>query len=139
MAKPELGTKRQCGGCSAKFYDLNRDPILCPKCETLFEPVVVATRSARAPAPVAPVPKKAEVVEETVEATPDNVEVVSLEDVESTDEEIPEIEDVVLVDDDDDEDLESDESDTFIEDDDDGDPNVSDILGTDIPSTKEES
>ena len=32
MSKPELGTKRLCGGCGAKFYDLNKDPITCPKC-----------------------------------------------------------------------------------------------------------
>ncbi|HLN40689.1 MAG TPA: TIGR02300 family protein, partial [Xanthobacteraceae bacterium] len=32
MAKPELGTKRLCASCSAKFYDLNKDPIHCPKC-----------------------------------------------------------------------------------------------------------
>ncbi|MGA7453741.1 MAG: TIGR02300 family protein, partial [Rhodoplanes sp.] len=29
MAKPELGTKRLCASCSAKFYDLNHDPITC--------------------------------------------------------------------------------------------------------------
>ena len=32
MAKPELGTKRLCGSCAAKFYDLSKDPITCPKC-----------------------------------------------------------------------------------------------------------
>ena len=26
MAKPELGTKRLCGSCGAKFYDLSKDP-----------------------------------------------------------------------------------------------------------------
>ena len=26
MAKPELGTKRQCQSCGTKFYDLSRDP-----------------------------------------------------------------------------------------------------------------
>jgi uncharacterized protein (TIGR02300 family) len=37
MVKPELGVKRVCGNCGAKFYDLNRDPILCPKCGTVFD------------------------------------------------------------------------------------------------------
>lgn len=53
MAKPELGTKRLCGGCGAKFYDLNKDPIICPKCETVFEVVTARGRpeqAARAPA-----------------------------------------------------------------------------------------
>ena len=36
MAKPALGTKRICGGCAAKFYDLGKDPIVCPTCETVF-------------------------------------------------------------------------------------------------------
>ena len=35
VAKPELGTKRLCAGCGAKYYDLNKDPIVCPKCRTV--------------------------------------------------------------------------------------------------------
>ncbi len=37
MAKPEWGTKRKCQGCGAHFYDLKRDPIVCPKCETVIK------------------------------------------------------------------------------------------------------
>ena len=37
MAKPELGEKRLCPSCGAKYYDLNRDPITCPKCNAVFE------------------------------------------------------------------------------------------------------
>ena len=44
MAKPELGTKRLCGSCGAKFYDLSKDPIVCPKCGTVFEIVVPVAR-----------------------------------------------------------------------------------------------
>lgn len=32
MANPEWGTKRACLSCGARFYDLNRTPIVCPKC-----------------------------------------------------------------------------------------------------------
>jgi len=32
MVKPELGTKRICVACGAKFYDLRRTPVVCPKC-----------------------------------------------------------------------------------------------------------
>ena len=32
MGRPELGTKCTCAGCGQRFYDLNRSPILCPKC-----------------------------------------------------------------------------------------------------------
>ena len=36
LAKPALGTKRICTGCEAKFYDLGKDPIVCPTCETVY-------------------------------------------------------------------------------------------------------
>ncbi len=34
MAKPELGTKRVCVSCGARFYDLTKAPAVCPKCST---------------------------------------------------------------------------------------------------------
>ncbi len=34
MAKPELGLKRVCVACGAKFYDLTKTPAICPKCAT---------------------------------------------------------------------------------------------------------
>ncbi len=34
MAKPELGTKRVCVSCGARFYDLTKTPAVCPKCGT---------------------------------------------------------------------------------------------------------
>jgi uncharacterized protein (TIGR02300 family) len=34
MAKAELGLKRICVACGAKFYDLMRTPVICPKCGT---------------------------------------------------------------------------------------------------------
>ena len=58
MVKPELGVKRVCGSCGAKFYDLNRDPILCPKCGTVFD-VQAALKPRRAKAPVEDKPVKA--------------------------------------------------------------------------------
>ena len=79
MAKPELGTKRLCAGCGAKFYDLGKDPIVCPKCETVFHPVVSArARAEAARAPVAPlVPEVAEAPEAA------EVELVSLEEADA--------------------------------------------------------
>jgi uncharacterized protein (TIGR02300 family) len=74
VAKPELGTKRLCGNCGAKFYDLSKDPIVCPKCNTLFVPPVAArTRTEAASAPTS--------TEEEV-AAPEvaEAEFVSLED-----------------------------------------------------------
>ena len=34
MVKPELGSKRVCVACGARFYDLSKAPAVCPKCGT---------------------------------------------------------------------------------------------------------
>jgi uncharacterized protein (TIGR02300 family) len=47
VAKPELGAKRQCQSCATKFYDFNRDPILCPKCGAAFHVAPLARAVAR--------------------------------------------------------------------------------------------
>ena len=80
MAKPELGTKRLCGNCGVKFYDLNKDPIVCPKCETVMVPAAITARGRpEAPARAAPVAQEEEVVApETAEA-----EFVSLEEADA--------------------------------------------------------
>ena len=77
VAKPELGLKRHCMNCGAKFYDLNRDPILCPKCGTVFQ----ASALTRAAAPVVAraAPGRDEEDTEVETAGP---EMVSLEDIE---------------------------------------------------------
>ena len=33
-----VGTKRICRSCNAKFYDLEKDPIVCPKCGEVYDP-----------------------------------------------------------------------------------------------------
>lgn len=43
VSKPEWGEKRECPECGARFYDLKRDPIICPKCGT---PYLVTTEKA---------------------------------------------------------------------------------------------
>ena len=47
VAKPELGQKQVCPNCQAKFYDLNRRPAHCPKCDTEFDPLEEAMRNRR--------------------------------------------------------------------------------------------
>jgi uncharacterized protein (TIGR02300 family) len=73
VAKPELGTKRLCGGCGAKFYDLSKDPIVCPKCSTVFQ--VAPSSRLRPEAVRAPVVEEEIVVPEAAGA-----EFVSLEE-----------------------------------------------------------
>nr|WP_281413149.1 TIGR02300 family protein [Marivibrio halodurans] len=51
VSKPEWGLKRTCLSCGAKFYDMRNDPIVCPKCETVFDPEAATKlkRSRQAP------------------------------------------------------------------------------------------
>jgi uncharacterized protein (TIGR02300 family) len=48
VAKPELGNKHQCQNCGARFFDLNKSPITCPKCRAIFHaaPLSRAARQA---------------------------------------------------------------------------------------------
>lgn len=93
MAKPEWGTKRSCDSCGAKFYDFQRDPIICPKCDTKVT-LTPATRSRRnrsaRPEPVAD--EKPKTVTEEVAIVADIEETADDDDVE----------DDALLDDDDD-------------------------------------
>ena len=48
MSKPEWGIKRVCPSCSIKYYDFNKDPIICPKCEFEFDPdILLKSRKGR--------------------------------------------------------------------------------------------
>ena len=38
MAKAEWGTKRICPSCGTRYYDLLREPVICPKCDTPYDP-----------------------------------------------------------------------------------------------------
>jgi uncharacterized protein (TIGR02300 family) len=38
VAKPEWGAKRTCHSCGARFYDLRREPIVCPICGAVHDP-----------------------------------------------------------------------------------------------------
>ena len=51
MAKPEWGIKRICQSCGILFYDFQKSPIICPKCEAQFDPeAVLKSRRNRMPA-----------------------------------------------------------------------------------------
>src|SRR6516162_5861321 len=61
VAKPEWGTKRICPSCGTRYYDLLRDPVVCPKCSTPYDPeAFLKSRRAR---PAAPVEREIEPVE----------------------------------------------------------------------------
>jgi uncharacterized protein (TIGR02300 family) len=39
MVQANRGLKRHCGQCGANYYDLNRTPIVCPKCNAEYVPL----------------------------------------------------------------------------------------------------
>ena len=80
MAKPEWGTKRWCLSCGAAFYDLDRDPIVCPKCGIDFKPpALAATVTRKAPARRPAPPPAPEKPVEDEEKTGDSEERLKLE------------------------------------------------------------
>lgn len=88
MAKLEWGTKRLCTSCGARFYDLGRQPIECPKCHTTIDPDQVTrlkrSRSAPQEEAVKPKPVKAVVVDEELDIAAD----AEIEDVDEDEDDV---------------------------------------------------
>ncbi len=136
MVNAELGTKRTCPSCATRFYDLLKNPIVCPKCNANFiaAPILPSKGDYPGAAPPAPKPREKVEVEEGENA---DVELISLEDVEEDgkdDDETAGIEDVDLGEDA--EPADGEEDDTFlVVEEEDGD-NVSGLLDSG-PGAKE--
>ena len=126
MAKPELGSKHQCQNCGAKFFDLNKDPIVCPKCGTVFQGAAARARPAA----------KAEEEEDSELVTPAGVDVVSLDEVEAGEEKAavePAVDDIEV-----EEDAEDDTADDpFLEEEEEDDDDVSNLIDGDIAPDEE--
>ena len=126
MPKPELGTKRQCQNCGAKFFDLAKDPIVCPKCATVYQ---VASLPARSSA------RGKAVAEDEPEVEPAEAELVPLEEADAADDEkvaavLPE--DEIEVEED-----EAAEDDTFLEEEEEDSDDVSTLIDGDIEGDEE--
>ena len=122
MAKTELGAKRQCQNCGAKFFDLNKDPIVCPKCGTVFQGAARVERAV-----------VKEVVEEDEVVQPAGVELVSLDEVEASEEKAaePAVEDVDVEED------EAEPDDPFIEAEEEDEDDVTNLIDGDIAPDEE--
>ena len=90
MAEQKWGKKRVCLSCGARFYDMLRSPIICPKCETEFQPVVSGRGSrAKAAVPV-PAPEQAQTLVEEKEKL----------DLLADEEDVPDVSGIGILDDD---------------------------------------
>jgi uncharacterized protein (TIGR02300 family) len=99
LVKLAWGLKRTCQNCLSRFYDLQRSPIVCPKCGSVYE-TVVTSRKGRKAAIIEDEPLKNHDfidIEETIE----EVDVDLEEDLVSTDEDLEhDLDDVDVVADD---------------------------------------
>ena len=125
MVDPKLGAKRNCVACEAKFYDLNKSPVVCPKCDHSFDPMAAAIPDK----PVAEIEPTVEADAEDEEELEEDEDAISLDDIDEDDDDDEEdealgkfVEDEALLDDDDEDEAlleDEDEDDIFDADEDD--------------------
>ena len=106
MTNNKLGKKHSCQSCEIKFFDLNKEIPICPKCgqEIIIK---IKPRLGRPPLKkninkVAPDVKKEKLVEKTnneeeVEVNDEMEEIISLQDIENTEKEISETEEDINI------------------------------------------
>ena len=127
--KAERGTKRTCQNpeCGSRFYDLNRDPITCPVCASVYalavSPAALAAAASAASADRAvrkPMKKPAYTVED---AKPEDAPEAEAEDA--------------LVVDSEDEGTAGDEDETFLEEEEEDGSDMSNIIGGPVAEPEE--
>ncbi len=87
MSKPEWGIKRVCPSCSIKYYDFNKNPIICPKCEFEFDPdLLLKSRKGRSIATktednvvLSDVQKEKEIIDESVNSIENDEEILEID------------------------------------------------------------
>jgi len=89
MALAELGLKRTCVSCGARFYDLGKTPAVCPKCSTEQPAEQPRARRAAAPLPEEKPRKRPAAVEgaDTDEVEVDDADADVAEDIDEDEDE----------------------------------------------------
>lgn len=127
--KQARGMKRTCQSseCGARFYDLNRDPIVCPVCGSVYElassPLILAAVAAEEKA--ARKARKTEFVPEKVADSPDTAAEGEAEEA------LPDIEEG-------DEEIAAEEDETFLPEEEEEGGDVSNIIGGPVAEGEEE-
>ena len=109
MTKPNLGKKHTCKSCETRFFDLNKNPPVCPKCGEEVKIVKPKTKRTIAPAPEAVVsPKPSKKAKPDILVDDDDDDLLDDDDL---DDDLPpdDVDDL-------DDDLEDDEDDDLMED-----------------------
>ena len=59
MTEKKWGQKRTCQNCRARFYDMLREPPVCPVCNTVFSPESIGRNKRNVAVKAVPKPEKA--------------------------------------------------------------------------------
>lgn len=135
-SKAARGTKRTCQDCGARFYDLNRDPIICPICSSEVQLTGAAAEAQAQRAAEAAESSSEE--DDSLLGDSGDVEVISLEEAEAEDKDIPDIEGDDIDDLETDNNLKDDET-ALMPDDDNEDDDVSGYIGGSIDDKDDET
>ena len=99
MAKAEWGLKRICPQCATRYYDMKKNPPVCPNCGTAFDSETL-TRSRRGRAAAEEKARKAAPIPESLDdipVAPDDADDASIiEDADELEDDL-DVEDVVEV------------------------------------------
>lgn len=127
-SKAARGTKRTCQNseCGARFYDLERTPIVCPICETDY---VIAS------SPIIP----ADIIEEKPRAKPKKAEFSGDKEARTDDAEEAEGDEALADIEDGDEEIAGDEDETFLEEEEEEGGDISNVIGGAVGEGEEEA
>lgn len=103
MSKAEWGLKRVCPSCSTRYYDMKKNPPVCPNCGTAFDPesvLKVRRRNTAEEKRKAAADKPAPEDIEDIEPIEGDSEEAVIEDAEELGDEDAELEEVVEMEDD---------------------------------------
>ena len=128
--KAERGTKRTCQNpeCGSRFYDLNRDPITCPICSSVYQPAVLSMAVA-APAPA--------VVEKKVQRQPAKKPAYAVEGAKPEDAPEAEGEEALVAVEGEEEGAAADADETFLEEEEEDGSDVTGIIGGPVAEPEE--
>ena len=126
VAKTELGGKQKCQNCGTKFFDLNKSPVVCPKCGTV--------QSAVGPVSTARAATREAAVEDEEPETEGGTEILSLDDADQV--ENGKVAAASPEDEIEDDQADTDD-DTFLEEEEDDGGDVSDLIDGDIEDDEE--
>jgi uncharacterized protein (TIGR02300 family) len=83
VSKAEWGMKRVCPSCGKRYYDMKKNPPVCPSCKTIFDPEnLMRAKRSRSAEKKAAKDAAEEVIDDLPEADADAAEDSVIEDAE---------------------------------------------------------